>query len=485
MTARITPSDAGLAGSASAGAPVTDTGPTTSGWVLRAEAALVAFRPYFIWVQAAMFVLFLVVVVVPLYTAEPDSGSTPLNDLRTGLSYLLWGLWFPLVFLSVVLVGRLWCGLLCPMGAAAEWVNKFGLKRRIPGWMRWEGTPAIAFILTTLYGQTLGVRDHPEGAAMIFGVTMAAALLTGFVYGRDKRAWCRHLCPIGRVLGLYSRLGAAQFVPRRMRAAPSDYTERGPCPTMIDLPSKCESRHCIACFRCVQPKAAGSVRLEMVRPGLETETIRQHNANPAEAWLLFLDTGVALGGFLWLVMPQYQDMRQGFGEWAIGHGFDWILSIGPAWLMSVHPDRGETFMWLDFIMIVSFMLGCMIALTGILGAFTGAAAWLSGRAGGSGSFNQRFTELGYQYAPVALMSLIIGLGALMLDPIRFTVFGDTGVHVVRGGLFALGIAWSLWLGGRILANQGLTWKRGILPLIPGFAGSLAVGLCWWPAIFGI
>ena len=130
MTARITPSDAGLAGNASAPAP--DAGPTTSGWVLRAEAALVAFRPYFIWVQAAMFVLFLVVVVVPLHTAEPDSGSTPLNDLRTGLSYLLWGLWFPLVFLSVVLVGRLWCGLLCPMGAAAEWVNKFGLKRRIP-----------------------------------------------------------------------------------------------------------------------------------------------------------------------------------------------------------------------------------------------------------------------------------------------------------------------------------------------------------------
>lgn len=137
------------------------------------------------------------------------------------------------------------------------------------------------------------------------------------------------------------------------------YAEKGACPTMIDLAQKSESRHCIECFRCVNPQAKGSIRMEFRRPGVEIEAVRDHRANPAEAWFLFLDTGVALGGFLWLILPQYRRLRQGAGEWAIAHGWNWLLQAGPAWLASVHPERAEVFMWLDFFTITGFMLACM------------------------------------------------------------------------------------------------------------------------------
>ncbi|MDR3372564.1 MAG: 4Fe-4S binding protein [Ancalomicrobiaceae bacterium] len=449
------------------------------------EVAAMAGRRHVQWLQLAMFGVFLVVVGLPPLLPDPPAGASALNNLTLALTYLLWGLWFPLVFLTVILFGRLWCGALCPMGAASEFANRHGPQLKIPAWIKWEGTPAISFIVTTLYGQTLGVRDHPEAAAGLFGGMMLAAIGFGWLYGRNKRVWCRHLCPIGRVLGLYSRLGIAQFTPKVRLAGGDAYTERGACPTMIDLPRKRESRHCIACFRCVNPTAAGSVRLDLRRPGTEVEEIRDHRANPAEAWFLFLDTGVALGGFLWLVLPQYQDFRQRLGEWAIANGWDWITDIGPAWLMSVHPERSETFLWLDFLTIVGFMLGAMALLTAVLGALTAAAAWTARKVGATGSFGQIFTELGYQYAPVALVSLVIGLGAMLLEPIKYTMFGTAGVHAVRGALFVAGFVWSVWLGERILKRQGVDLSRRVLPLIPSLAGSVVVGLGWWPAIFGI
>lgn len=452
------------------------------------ETMAVGAKRHFALVQLVMFGVFLVVVGVPPLLPDPPAEATILGDPTLFLKYLLWGVWFPLVFLSVILFGRIWCGVLCPMGAASELANTHGLQRPIPGWIKWEGTPALSFIVMTLYGQTLGVRDHPEAAAGLFGGTMLLAIVFGWLYGRNKRVWCRHLCPIGRVLGLYSRLGAVQFTPKVRLAGGDAYTERGICPTMIDLPRKCESRHCIECFRCINPTASGGMRLDLRRPGVEIEDIREHRANSAEAWFLFLDTGVALGGFLWLVLPQYQDMRQSFGEWVVlsgGGAMQWILDVGPSWLMSVHPERAETFLWLDFLMIVGFMLATMAALTLVLAAFTAASAGLARAVGSDASFGQAFTELGYQYAPIALTSLIIGLGAELLDPLKHTFVGPTGIGVIRGGLFAAGLAWSIWLGIRILARQKVAANRRWLPLMPGIAGSLAVGIGWWPAIFGL
>ena len=54
-----------------------------------------------------------------------------------------------------------------------------------------------------------------------------------------------------------------------------------------------------------------------------------------------------------------------------------------------------------------------------------------------------------------------------------------------GGLFLIGVVWSIWLGDRILKRQGIDVSKRWLPLLPGSAGSLFVGFGWWPAIFGL
>jgi len=448
----------------------------------RCEAYFVRNRNRLALVHAAMFVLFLALMIAPLLLGAPPERAGPFDHFTTFANYAIWGLWFPLVFLSVIFTGRSWCGLMCPMGAASEWANSHGLQRTIPRWLRWEGTPIVSFAVVTILGQTLGVRDHPQAIAEIFGTTMIAAIAVGFVYGRNKRAWCRHACPIGLLLGVFSRIGAVQFAPKRVHTGGARYTEKTVCPTMIQTRCKDESRHCIECFRCVQPGARGGLEMTLRVPGREIEHIGNHNPNPYEVWFLFLGTGLAIGGFLWLVLPVYWQLRQGVAEWFFARDWFWIGEPGPWWLMSIHPDQREVFTWLDFTMIVGFMSASMVLTAAVLASFTAAAAFLARIAGARSGFARRFTTLGYQFAPVAMVSLVVGLGGMLFEPLA--ALGAGTPAFIKAALLIGALCWSIHLGNRILAGQGVTARKRWLPLAPGALGSLAVAAAWWPAVVG-
>jgi hypothetical protein len=73
----------------------------------------------------------------------------------------------------------------------------------------------------------------------------------------------------------------------------------------------------------------------------------------------------------------------------------------------------------------------MIVMTAGIAALNVVASWLARRAGAKRDFKSCFTELGYQYAPVALMSPVISLGAELFEPIKWTIFGHAGVSAVN------------------------------------------------------
>lgn len=447
------------------------------------EQFFVRHRLQIPFVHLAMFAAFGVLMVMPLLLPPPGEDAGLFDSIARFAIFAVWGLWFPLVFLSVIFAGRSWCGLLCPMGAASEWANRIGPSWAIPRWVQWPGTPVVSFILITIWAQTIGARDHALAMAIVFGSTLVAALLLGFLFGRGKRAWCRHMCPIGLLLGVYSRIGALDFGPKKPEPGGDRWTERTVCPTMIELDRKTESRHCIACYRCVNPPAKGGLYLQLRQPGEELSAIRDHHPNLAEVLFLFMGTGAALGGFLWLVLDSYQALRRTLGDWAIDHGWYWLGEPGPVWLMSVYPHEREVFRWFDFLLISGYMFAWTLAMTIVMGGATAAAAWLSGRFGGDRSFGERFVELGYQFLPIAMVSLVLGLGSKLFAALTEFGVGNLSIGVTKAGLFAIGWIWSLRLGERLLARQGVPAHRRWMAMVPGLLGIIAVGAAWYPAVF--
>ena len=162
-------------------------------------------------VQWVVVLSYLVLVTVPAFLPLPPSGAGILSNLTLFAQFAFWGIWWPFVMLSMMLIGRVWCGVLCPEGALSEWASRRGLGLAIPRWMRWSGWPFVAFVSTTVYGQLVSVYEYPKAVLLVLGGSTVAAVGIGFVYGRGKRVWCRHLCPANGVFALLARIAPVHF----------------------------------------------------------------------------------------------------------------------------------------------------------------------------------------------------------------------------------------------------------------------------------
>ncbi|MBI5235444.1 MAG: 4Fe-4S binding protein [Deltaproteobacteria bacterium] len=430
------------------------------------ERFFVRHRDRFPYVHAVMFVVFAILILVPPFLPVPAEGAAILDDISLMARFIVWGVWFPLVLLSVVFLGRFWCGVLCPQGALAEHIGKKGLNRPLPKWLRWEGTPVISFIAVTALGQLTGVRDYPLPTLEILGGTMLAAVLVGFLYASGRRPWCRYLCPIGPLLGIFARLGAPSFERNGAGAG------RCACPTFINTANKVSSSACIECFRCVAPD--GSMRLTIRRPGLEIEEIEKREPGLFEAAFLFMATGLALGAFHWQANPAYIRYKQVLGSLLLYLGVgEFMGKGGPWWIMAAYPEAGEAFNRLDVVTITTFMLICMACVACSLFTLTALSAFISG---GKDGLMTRATRLGYLYAPVALISLVIGLGLPLFQSLASLGAAKGAVRMTLVILFVAGSAWSGYLAIRL--NKG----RGVAAL-PNFIGIGLVATAWHSVLF--
>ncbi|MBI4983994.1 MAG: 4Fe-4S binding protein, partial [Rhodocyclales bacterium] len=290
--------------------------------------------------------------------------------------YLFWGVWWPFVILSIMVAGRVWCGVLCPEGALAEFASRHGRGGVIPRWLRWSGWPLVAFVLTTIYGQLISVYEYPEVALLILGGSTVAAAGVGYLYGQGKRVWCRYLCPVSGVFALLARIAPIHF--RVDRAAWLHHPARTAavdCAPLLPVSHLDSMAQCHACGRCSGHR--GAVDLALRSPNAEILGAKVPQTHEA-LLLIFGMLGVALGAFQWTVSPWFVAAKQTAATWLVERDILWPLADNaPWWLLTHQPAAGDVFTWLDGAAVLAYILAVAALLGGTVWLGTVAAARLA------------------------------------------------------------------------------------------------------------
>nr|WP_246860752.1 4Fe-4S binding protein [Noviherbaspirillum sp. UKPF54] len=396
---------------------------------------------------------YLALVVIPAFMPLPPEDAHLYNNLRLFAQFMFWGIWWPFVMVSTMLLGRVWCGVFCPEGALTELASRHGLGRAIPRWIRWGGWPFVAFVCTTVYGQLVSVYEYPQAALLVLGGSTLAAVAVGFVYGKGKRIWCRYLCPANGVFSLLAKIAPLHF--RVNEEAWKRSTERAPmvnCAPLIDIRHMKSASACHACGRCSGYRDA--VQLAARSPAREILATRDRDASREEAMtLIFGVIGVATAAFQWSSSRWFVQMKTVAAEWLVERdSFTLLQDDAPWWLLTHYPAANDVFTWLDGLCILAFILGGGFAL----GLAVLAPIWISARIAGQAQVSWRRLALGL--IPMAGTGIFLGLSMLTLSHLKAERLPLEWVPPVRIALLAAGSGFSGWLGWRLIA-PGLSPRR--------------------------
>ncbi|HEX8012110.1 MAG TPA: 4Fe-4S binding protein [Casimicrobiaceae bacterium] len=448
------------------------------GWLASVGEALRRHRGTIVAAQWVIVAAYAFLVAVPAFLPAPAQDATILSDLRLFARFAFWGIWWPFVILSVMVFGRAWCGLLCPEGALCEFASRHGLGRAIPHWMRWSGWPFVAFAGTTVYGQLVSVYEYPQPVLLILGGSTVAAIAVGFVYGKGKRVWCRYLCPVNGVFALLAKVAPFHFrvdedawKRQRARVASVD------CAPLLDLRHMKSASACHACGRCSGYR--GAIALAPRSPNREIASLAPGEiSTPVAALLVFGVLGLALGAFQWTVSPWFVRMKQALAEWLVAHDALALLDDrAPWWVLTHYPEANDVFTWLDGLAIIAYILGIAIVVGGATWLALSAAARLAGR----GRFDWK--TLAMALVPIGGIGLFLGLSMLTLTQLRAEHVVFANLRLARALVLGLALAWSAWLGARIVLRSGASrLRRGLALLLFGVPLAL-VGTAWTLVFF--
>lgn len=427
--------------------------------------------------------VYLLLLIIPATLPLADRHAHIWDNLVLFAQFVFWGLWWPFVLVSTVLIGRAWCGLFCPEGALTEFASRHGRAHAIPHWIKWGGWPFVAFATTTVYGQMVSVYQYPRPALLILGGSTVAAILVGASYGRGKRVWCRFLCPVSGVFGLLSKLAplhfkvdpmawsASQHAPKR-RIAPVN------CPPLVAIRTMRGASQCHMCGRCSGFR--GAVSLSRRSPNDEIINVAGRTPHPWETVLIVLGmTGVAAGAFQWSASPWFVAAKQVVAHWLVAHGIIWPLeATAPWWLLTNYPDHNDVLTLLDGALLLAYIATVAITLSVSVVLLLALAT----RALGRWSW-PRFHHLAQSLIPLAGCGIFLGLSSLTVTLLRAEGFRLDWIDSVRIALIAGASLWSLWLAafiGRRYAKSGLRQIASLfsVAMAVAIANSTSILMFW-------
>ena len=254
------------------------------------------------------FPLLLQVPAAILFAALIVAGLAVSPSLGGGLaSSFAWSVWWPALALLTLSGGRIWC-LACPPAALGDWTQRLvGLHRCLPRALQNAWLQIGIFLAITWAFTYWDIATSAKATALFLLGFTVTAVACAIVF--ERRTFCRYVCPISGMLGLFGMLspwrlragsqnakaGSQELRPSAVRAEPCPLLEH---PYRMDRNVNCH--YCLACAR--WPRGPG-FRLDLTWPG--TSLLHSQVRRADEAAMIVALYGVAL--FQTLVMFGFAD----------------------------------------------------------------------------------------------------------------------------------------------------------------------------------
>jgi polyferredoxin len=116
----------------------------------------------------------------------------------------VWRLWWPMIILSAIFLGRVWC-MVCPVEMITTFFAKIGLRLKRPRWILSGWVITLFYAIIAIVGITiLQIDTNPKYTASYLLIIMAISVVSGLIF--EKNTFCRYICPVGYLLGIFSKM---------------------------------------------------------------------------------------------------------------------------------------------------------------------------------------------------------------------------------------------------------------------------------------
>jgi hypothetical protein len=408
------------------------------------------------WITLLVFTLIVWQLILGPSSAHANFGTA-----------LTWVLWWPLIPIIFLVMGRFWCAI-CPFATLSDLVQRFvGNHRPVPTFLKRYGIWIIdvLFVLVTWSDHVFGIVESPWGSGMLLLLLTTGVILSGAFF--QRRAWCRFLCFLGGMSGNYARMGmvALRANPEICKTCKSGAAcfngtaTSAPCP-LFEFPRTMDSNaNCNLCANCIKSCPNGSISLTLRAPSQELWFIR--NPHFAEAFLAVVIMGIVF----------VQNIT--------------MLEVWPNILRGLENLVGTSSYAVTF--TISFLIAMAIPV-----ALMGLTAFAAGRFNGE-SLSKNFARFGYAIIPLDVAghvahnlfhlfaegkavwyTFLVFLGFVQPEG-SAALLSPATIQMLQYTLIVLGVAGSLYTTYRIVRST-YDARTGARALIPYAALLLLLGV---------
>jgi len=206
-----------------------------------------------------------------------QSPDHPLRQMENNPGMLLtWLVWFPLLPISALLLGRIWCGI-CPIAGIGDLFSRLfklnlpvpKLLRRLDFWLL-----VASFLFLDFIEEFIEVAHEPLSTGLLLVAIVLASVAFCILY--ERKTFCRFLCPLAGLLGAYATVSPVEVrgnrkVCQTQCGDQSCYKGSGTSPgcPLFSYPASINSNaECMMCGNCLRNCENRGVQIN-VRPPMQ------------------------------------------------------------------------------------------------------------------------------------------------------------------------------------------------------------------------